>query len=616
MTTVVGWTALPANSTSYTFAHINLQESSAYYVELQVTNGADLMRSTISRPVLLDLAPLTVGSVKHGDNFRAGIAYQNSTTDMHGVLLYLPSSTRAACPQRTYSMSSPDQNWTPLVHKYLRGLQNVKQDGVIFQDFMLSYSSAGLGVTLRRDVKAAQMLSGAIQIDSDIEKGGTYLFNIQAAGGSLRAVTSVVFFDGPKGVFADYTPVLFDGDAARPADSGLRSNGMKVISRDLPGDTSSQIPEVELQERRAFGFQIYPSASYKGKSSNWMVLWSSKSNKSSHTIIELDFDPAATSHAYKLTVNEDEDMVDEVNWELKLYVDDKQRVLLAGTTSVSSHTQLTLGVYNRHGWVAPLEDVFYPPETTAHFQNLRFPPASSELCRFGDPFRGGAHPVVEFLAAVGTSADADDILTYQKIAHPCIPCQHTCDEFICSESCNADETQVIHFNISGLALEPQQMVMNGNETELQTYYLTVKAVAGSGCSVQASSAGVYIDTTPPVIQMIYHVDLSWSSSEPSSFQGGNTSMAVYYEAVDKESEVIETWWAIGCSPGGTDVQPFVNIGTESFVSNTSLEGLLFENHTYYVTLMCVNGAGLTTTNSSEGQIHLACRDWYKLLMKH
>ena len=49
------------------------------------------------------------------------------------------------------------------------------------------------------------------------------------------------------------------------------------------------------------------------------------------------------------------------------------------------------------------------------------------------------------------------------------------------------------------------------------------------------------------------------------------------------------------------MQPFVNIGTESFMSNTSLEGLLFENHTYYVTLMCVNGAGLTTTNSSQGQ---------------
>ena len=57
------------------------------------------------------------------------------------------------------------------------------------------------------------------------------------------------------------------------------------------------------------------------------------------------------------------------------------------------------------------------------------------------------------------------------------------------------------------------------------------------------------------------------------------------------------------------MQPFVNIGTESFVSNTSLEGLLFENHTYYVTLMCVNGAGLNTTNSSQGQTH-DITSWY------
>ena len=55
--------------------------------------------------------------------------------------------------------------------------------------------------------------------------------------------------------------------------------------------------------------------------------------------------------------------------------------------------------------------------TKEHFisSSHRFPPASSELCRFGDPFRGGSHPVVEFLAAVGTSANADDILTYQKV---------------------------------------------------------------------------------------------------------------------------------------------------------------------------------------------------------
>ena len=68
-------------------------------------------------------------------------------------------------------------------------------------------------------------------------------------------------------------------------------------------------------------------------------------------------------------------------------------------------------------------------------------------------------------------------------------------------------------------------------------------------------------------------------------------------------KVVETWWAIGTSPGDSDVQPFVNIGTQSSVSNTSLEGLLLDNHTYYVTLKCINGAGLMTVNSSQGEVN-------------
>ena len=67
--------------------------------------------------------------------------------------------------------------------------------------------------------------------------------------------------------------------------------------------------------------------------------------------------------------------------------------------------------------------------------------------------------------------------------------------------------------------------------------------------------------------------------------------------------MVETWWAIGTSPGDTDLQPFVNIGTQSSVSNTSLEGLLLDNHTYYVTLKCINGAGLMTVNSSQGEVN-------------
>ena len=65
-------------------------------------------------------------------------------------------------------------------------------------------------------------------------------------------------------------------------------------------------------------------------------------------------------------------------------------------------------------------------------------------------------------------------------------------------------------------------------------------------------------------------------------------------------QVVETWWAIGSTPGGAEIQPFVNIGTNAFAVNDSLEGLLSDGGTYYVTLRCTNGAGLTTRKVSDG----------------
>ena len=67
-------------------------------------------------------------------------------------------------------------------------------------------------------------------------------------------------------------------------------------------------------------------------------------------------------------------------------------------------------------------------------------------------------------------------------------------------------TQVIHFDLTDLALEPWQMAVNSSESLLQPYFVTVKAVTGSGHSVTVSSTGVYIDTTPPIIQVIFHID--------------------------------------------------------------------------------------------------------------
>ncbi len=53
--------------------------------------------------------------------------------------------------------------------------------------------------------------------------------------------------------------------------------------------------------------------------------------------------------------------------------------------------------------------------------------------------------------------------------------------------------------------------------------------------------------------------------------------------------------------GAVDLQDFVNVGSDQTASNSNLEGQLQHNTTYYVTVKCINGAGLETVVESDGR---------------
>ena len=65
-------------------------------------------------------------------------------------------------------------------------------------------------------------------------------------------------------------------------------------------------------------------------------------------------------------------------------------------------------------------------------------------------------------------------------------------------------------------------------------------------------------------------------------------------------------WAIGSSPGLTDLQDFQYVGLNQSNQNSSFEGRLLDNHTYYVTVIARNGAGLETFSEFEGKYHCNC----------
>ena len=87
----------------------NSQESVTYFVELLVTNGAELTRSALSRPVLLDVISPTAGDVMNGDKFNVDIAYQHSDTTINGMMFIMCVNRRiidmtASYPLRTHAV--------------------------------------------------------------------------------------------------------------------------------------------------------------------------------------------------------------------------------------------------------------------------------------------------------------------------------------------------------------------------------------------------------------------------------------------------------------------------------------------------------------------------------
>jgi len=121
-----------------------------------------------------------------------------------------------------------------------------------------------------------------------------------------------------------------------------------------------------------------------------------------------------------------------------------------------------------------------------------------------------------------------------------------------------------------------------------TYYAKVRAVdyAGNVGQYSTPSDGITVDTTPPASLSIY----------PFSNVSSSTSFYITWsESWDSESGVMWYAYALGTTPGGTDIYPWTHTtATFTTVSVPDQEG------TYYFTVRAVNRANLT--GPSDGAV--------------
>ena len=70
---------------------------------------------------------------------------------------------------------------------------------------------------------------------------------------------------------------------------------------------------------------------------------------------------------------------------------------------------------------------------------------------------------------------------------------------------------------------------------------------------------------------------------------------------DELSGILTHYMAVGTTPQGTDVMDWKEVGQNSTYYTAFIRGrLLLDNETYYTSVRAMNGAGLTTTLSSDG----------------
>lgn len=172
----------------------------------------------------------------------------------------------------------------------------------------------------------------------------------------------------------------------------------------------------------------------------------------------------------------------------------------------------------------------------------------------------------------------------------------------------SDNDTLLSGSGSGAGDDEQSDVIGYFESVLQptVYYIIVEATTASGQNIQTSSNGVLIDVTSPVQTVPIHLyDVEFSLTQSSAFQGNNHTISASWGFKDLESGIVSYAWSIGKKPYGQEIQEYVSVGMQTHATNSSLQGLLLHNETYYVTVRATNGAGLSSVVTSSGITHLS-----------
>jgi hypothetical protein len=579
-------------ATSYAFKHLALEANATYVAQIRATNKAGLTSHVLSEPFMLDTHKLTAGTVKDGSAWSGDVAFQSDVHQLAGVfsLAYMQplhdnESTENPCPDRKiFPLNESYSSWSASPPSIIDGGGQLAL--IRYESGQTSIESTGTTITAVFDPTDKVIVSGTYAYSGVPSFKGykTFSITIAATQGDLslaqQTITSLLFIDSSVSDLL----VVYD-------ESGAYSSPFIALGVQLHNGYNDSQQRVVLWSKS--------------------TLYSSKIQTASRNVsINL-----AEFHLYELLFTDEPHGLNKVD----LLIDGVHYLSLYGAVpSFTNDAKLILHVFNRRGFLPECnlcaDD---PPKVFAKFSNISFPVSTGGVCDYGYPFYSWGSPIIDIQAAVGTKPGLTDVKKFESIYTPCLPCRDdSCYQYGCDPLCPMDgDPSIVPFTLHITDMLTSDIndtsSASGNDSsgaypeyeaiKPGTYYITLMATTASGQTSLSSSNGVLIDDTPPVLSLpIRHYDVDFSLTQSTSYQGNNHTIAASWTFDDPESGIIEYQWAIGSVPFGKDIQGFESVGLDTRTINDALNGVLRPNGTYYVTVLAINGAGLSNESTSSG----------------
>ncbi|KAK3101936.1 hypothetical protein FSP39_007496 [Pinctada imbricata] len=447
----VEWISLSTNLSSFTMVELNMTYDKPYTLKLRVTNCAGLESIVATSPIVFDSSVPTAGRVVDGPDFTNDGLWFDNRYEMSGSFMHLASPTTVACPPRPTSMTNAT-GW-----KTMDSYGFSDPDGIFWKirhdpdNVRMIYETQEVEIKIYRDVSSETVISGAYYRSADMDStGGVYEVQIKCANGSGNAVTQVMFWDGPESAISPYNyqrdiefancecclrvPIVDECEGcnctAYRSDYNISMDTLTTEAATTPAPTTpgpvmydvinrrgqSVIKANRAVARASCGMQIIAATAENNISR--AIVWCRDFNDTMEilkTDTQLDFDPTAELHTYKMAFTSSVDDPLAPTRCFQVYVDDNYLTDVCGVPELSRDTKLFFHVYNKDNYIPNADDAFNLWTTRATFANLILPPTPGLPCRSGDPFRAGTNGIIQYDVGIGSSKLTTDVVTFQKV---------------------------------------------------------------------------------------------------------------------------------------------------------------------------------------------------------